>query len=256
MASCELTFRSSELSMDVKVTVIIPENRRKYELIEGKKYKALYILHGHSEDNSSWMNSSNLYVNVRDLDCYVFMVSAYNSAYINTSYDFKMHDYLVNELPIRMANIFPISLKREDNYLMGESMGGYGCWYTGFTNPEKYSKIVPLSLGPGDPEHPFRLMGKVCSDPDSEEYNICRLLKKQYDAGKELPEVFTMCGTEDFGYETTKLFMAYVEKECPNLKIKAEYWSGKHDFFFWNEAIPKAIEFLGLSKNQENANQL
>lgn len=255
MASCELTMRSAELQMDVKISVIIPENRKSYARVE-KEYKSLYILHGFTEDSSSWMNSSTIYLNTRDLDCYVFMVSAYNSSYVDTKYGFKMHTYLTKELIARMENIFPLSKKREDRFLMGESMGGYGTWYNGLTCPELYSKIVPLSAGLGDLEHPFLIREGLVENPDSDEYNICKLIKKQYDAHVELPEIFMMCGTEDGGYERSKAFEAYVRKACPDLKLKTEYWSGKHDFYFWNEAIPKAIEFLGLKLNTDNQKML
>lgn len=256
MASCEMTFRSAELQMDVKVTVVIPENRKKYEKIEGKKYKSLYILHGFTEDSSSWMNSSTIYLNTRDLDCYVFMVSAYNSAYVDTKWGFKMHTYLTKELPIRMGNIFPLSEKKEDRFLMGESMGGFGTWYNGFTCYDLYSKIVPLSLGLGTEDQPFLLQPHLVDDPNSEQYNIHKLVKKLHDQGADLPEVYTMCGKQDRSYLTTQQFVAYCHENCPNLKIKEEYWDGKHDFYFWNQAIPKALEFFGLTTNAENIAQL
>ena len=69
MAFAELTMRSTILKMDVKVSVIIPENRKDYRLDEkDKKYPCLYVLHGTSEDNSTWLNSSNIYLLTRDLD--------------------------------------------------------------------------------------------------------------------------------------------------------------------------------------------
>ena len=146
MAFAEITMRSTILRMDVKVTVIIPESRRDYQLDEvDRKYKVLYVLHGGSEDNSTWLASSTLYLLARDLDLFVVMPSAYNSAYVDTSYGLKMQQYISEELPAKMARLLPISTKREDTFIMGESMGGYGTWLTTLLHPEKYAKACPLS---------------------------------------------------------------------------------------------------------------
>ena len=76
MAFAEITMRSTVLQMDVKVNVIIPEKRSSYlDEDPNQKYKVLYVLHGGKEDNSSWINSSNLYLYARDLDLFVIMPS-------------------------------------------------------------------------------------------------------------------------------------------------------------------------------------
>ena len=59
MAFAEVTLRSITLTMDVKVNVIIPEDRHDYSHYDlSQKHKVLYVLHGTKEDNSSWMNLS------------------------------------------------------------------------------------------------------------------------------------------------------------------------------------------------------
>ena len=47
MAFAEVTLRSVTLTMDVKVNVIIPEDRHDYEHYDlNQKHKVLYVLHG------------------------------------------------------------------------------------------------------------------------------------------------------------------------------------------------------------------
>ncbi|MBR0138038.1 MAG: hypothetical protein IJM15_06470 [Erysipelotrichaceae bacterium] len=252
MATAQLTIRSTVLKMDVKVDVIIPESRRNYlDDPTDKKYPVLYVLHGGSEDNSSWLNNSILYLLARDLDLFVVMPSAYNSSWVNTSYGLQMQKYVSEELPAKMQRLFPISDKREDTFIMGESMGGYGTWVTTLTHPEKYAKAVvlsgtgytnplPASMGTASP------IGQITGAP-----SLDTLFKEKYDQGVEFPEYYFMCGTEDYGLENRLKFNQFIKDNCPNIKLKEECWSGKHDFFFWNQTIPKALDFFGFKLDPE-----
>ena len=253
MASCELTMRSVAMGMDVKVNVIIPENRRHYGPEDkDKMYKVIYILHGAAEDNSTWMNSSNIYLYTRDLDCFVVCVSAYNSMYLDTEFGLKMQTYLTKELPIKMKNIFPqMSTRREDTFIMGESMGSIGTWYTTLNHPEMFAKAAPLSAGPFSISGNLRLAKKTW-DGTVVDGNYFRELAKQVnDSDGPKVEYFTMSGTEDGAYASTREAEEFIKSECPNIHIQAEYWHGKHDFFFWNVAIPKALQFFGFQLDPE-----
>ncbi len=248
MAFAELTMRSTILKMDVKVSVIIPENRKDYRLDEkDKKYPCLYILHGTSEDNSTWLNSSNIYLLTRDLDLFVVMVSAYNTCYVNTKYGFRMQDYLAEELPAKMERLFPISSKREDRFIMGESMGGYGTWLTSLSHPDKYAKAVPLSTtGIRDFKHVL----------DTGASSVDKLALEVNNHAKEIPEYLTMCGTEDFLYDKALNWVNWIHENCPNIKLDSYFEPGKHDFFFWNKVIPRALEFFGFELDEEKIKQI
>ena len=248
MAYAELTLRSTILKMDVKVTVIIPENRKDYHLDStDKKYPCLYILHGTSEDNSTWLNSSNIYLLARDLDLFVVCVSAYNSCYVNTKYGFRMQDFLAEELPAKMERLFPISSKREDRFIMGESMGGYGTWLTSLLHPDKYAKAVPLSTtGIRNFKHVL----------DTGASSLDTLALEVNKNAKEIPEYLTMCGTDDMVYTKSVDWVNWMHENCPNIKVDSYYESGKHDFFFWNKVIPKALKFLGFEFDQEKIKQI
>ena len=251
MAFAELTIRSTVLKMDVKVSVIIPENRKDYHLDDhNQKYKAIYILHGGCEDNSTWLALSNIYLLTRDLDTFVIMPSAYNSSWVDTDYSLKIQTYISEELPAKMEKLFPISSKREDRFIMGESMGGYGTWYTAFLHPENYCKAVVLS-GSGYilASNPSGLIGTGAKSLDV-------LAKQVNDTCNEIPEFYCMCGNEDPRVEDRRKFEAFITENCPNIKMKTEYWTGKHDFYYWNQAIPKALHFFGFIFNQDKIKQI
>jgi len=201
-----------------------------------RKYPVLYILHGHSEDNSSWMNLSSIYLLARDLDLFVVMPSAYNLPYENMEGGLKMQTYIAEELPSKMQRLFPVSDRREDTFLMGESMGGYGAWLLGAKYPEKYAKVVPLS-GTG---------------PLEKQEDLLRLLEENKD---RLPDFCYMCGLQDKSYEKNMNFLKKAEVLLKE-RLKSECWDGGHDFFFWNEAIPKALDILGFSADEEKRKQI
>ena len=250
MAYAELTMRSTILKMDVKVSVIIPESRKDYHLdMNDKKYKSIYVLHGGAEDNSTWLVLSNIYLLARDLDCFVIMPSAYNSSWVNTEYGLKMQDYISEELIAKMERLFPISSKREDRFIMGESMGGYGSWYTSLLHPEKYSKVAVLSgcgyvMGPGP----------VGLNTGAE--NLDKLALERNNSEVEMPEYYCMCGNEDPRVDDRRRFEKFISDNCPRIKMTTEYWSGKHDFYFWDTAIPKALKFFGFNKDEEKTSHI
>lgn len=249
MAFAQLTMRSVVLDMEVKVDVIIPQDRKHYEPLPDKKYKVLYVLHGYNEDNSSWMLNSNMHLIARDYDIFVVFVAGYNSFYINSPYGMAMEKYLTEELPVRLRNIFPISDKREDTYIMGESMGGYGTFRMALAHPDLYSKAVPLSgsnfLKGRSNARPITSYDPTAPDEMYEILDLHPLLEKFKDSTIKAPEIFLMCGTEDPGYQRCLNLAKEIKEEYPLISFKDEYWPGKHDYFFWNEAIPKAFEFFG-----------
>ena len=155
MIHAQLTMRSNALEMDTKVDVLLPEDRHTTKDTRGKKYPVLYILHGAKEDNSSWINLSNIFLMCRDLDLIVVMPTTYRGSYVDAVYGQNYYTYISEELPVKMKNIFPISDDPKDTFIMGESMGGYGTMRIALSKPENYAKAVVLSGGNFDPFHSF-----------------------------------------------------------------------------------------------------
>ena len=70
------------------------------------------------------------------------------------------------------------------------------------------------------------------------------LVKKMKAAGKETPDVFMACGTEDFLLPVNIEFRDFLERE--GIHVDFHIGEGeKHDFAFWNKmmdlALPKAL---------------
>lgn len=258
----EVTMRSTVLDMDVKLELILPEDRHVSADLRGTTYPILYILHGYKEDCSTWMHLSNLPLLVRDLPLIVCTVSGYNGFYVNQKSGFRIFDYLTQELPMKLKNFLPISDGRENTYIMGESMGGYGTLRLALGAPEVYGHACVLSGGPmaysrkmpdGRAQNRIEMLlgsEEEFKGSDNDLYALADRLE-QSDGPK--PKLVFYCGTEDPGYERNRAYVEYLEQNCPSLGVKAEYWHGAHDFYFWNTALPKALHEFGFDTSKYDA---
>ncbi len=258
MIHAELTMRSTVLGMDTQVDVLIPEDRRKTTNTKGKEYPVLYVLHGGGENNKSWMRLSNIELLSRDLDLIIVFPSVCNSFYVDTAYGFKYYTYITEELPTKLRNFLPITEDVKQTFVMGESMGGYGTMRVAFANPDKYGKAVVLSAGNAtdfiEEGRPFNrnIFGNDDEVIYASDNNIYNLIDKLKDYEGEKPAYRFYCGTEDFAYPDSLKVVTYMQEKLPDWDIDKEYWPGQHNFFFWNQAIPKALEFFGF-KIEENS---
>lgn len=250
--------RSTVLEMDTKVNVLVPEDRHKTVDTRGKKYPVLYILHGMKEDCSSWLNLSNIFLLCRDLDLIVVMPSANNSSYVNQVYGLEYFNYITEELPTKLKNILPIDDDPEKTFIMGESMGGYGTMRCALGAPEKYGKAVCLSAGNMATSNIiknkcFQLsLGNDVEEMLKSDNNLYLLMDRLKDNSGHIPDFKVFCGTEDFVYGLCVDLCEKLEEKLPEHFKGSEFWPGEHNFFFWNQAIPKALAFFGFEVKQNS----
>ena len=257
MIHMTITMRSVALDMDTKVDVLLPEDRHHTEDLRGKKYPVLYVLHGTKEDNSSWLHLSNLFLLARDLDLIIVFPSAGISSYVDEYYGQDYYTYISQELPVKLKNFLPISDRREDTFIMGESMGGYGTWRIALANPDKYGKAIVFSHGDrsrhgGRYTHGATIPKMRMALYGPEEHNLAsdnnldNLVEKLKTYEGPKPEIYVYCGTEDHLYEVCRSFYEHIKAECPDMKIEGEFTPGKHNFFYWNSKLPSALHHLGF----------
>lgn len=262
MAVVEMTLSSRHLMMETGVTVILPENRHGLKRKkENKKYPVVYVLHGFTENHSAWIRKSSIEEIVRDLEVIVVMPETNNSFYVDGKSTPQYQKYLTEELPIKIQNFFHASNERKDTFIMGNSMGGYGAFYSAMNRPDLYSAAYSFSGALALPwckktnlfmnhEDYFKAFQLVFGN-NKEEYlnskmylpNLARSLDEH---NVEKPRLCAICGTEDMAtYQSTRIFVEFVQKET-NLQLKYLESPGDHDFNFWNQYIEDAFEFFGI----------
>lgn len=269
-------FESQYLSGNQQITVILPDKPREMPPWEfyksGRKYKVLWLLHGTFGDHTDWLRKTNIELYAAERNLAVVMPSALNSNYSNWDscmMGYSMYDYLTEELMPLVYGWFPISDKREDNFIAGLSMGGRGAVKYAVNHPEKFAAAAVLSavpvnfaeFKPGNP-NPFldpgnsRMKTTLANAGGLNAYihseeNVWELLDRLTDSGR-LPRLLFACGEEDaLLYDQYLLF----QEHCKKIGLNAAWFSlpgYQHEWRFWDLAIQKALDFFNIPKDGGN----
>ncbi|MDD4796271.1 MAG: alpha/beta hydrolase-fold protein, partial [Eubacteriales bacterium] len=158
MALMHVNFFSQTLGMCVAADVVLPQKANKQigmasAIRADGKHPVLWLLHGASDNHTVWGRRTSIERYAADYGLAVVMPNGHLSSYSNMAYGGKYFDYVSRELPAVMRSFFPLSDKREDNFIAGLSMGGMGCMKIGLAFPENYAAIGCLSAGAGFRHH-------------------------------------------------------------------------------------------------------
>ncbi len=245
MALLTCNHKSEKLGKAVALTIIVPDNPKK------EKLRVLYLLHGLSDDCSAWTRYTSIERYMRQNgDTVVVMPDGQKSFYSDMVYGDKYYSYITEELPEYLKTIFNISGKREDTYIAGLSMGGYGAFKIALSKPQNYAAaasfsgvldVVPHMKEAGEwSELGTAIMGQN-ANPEKSGANLFYLLENGV---SPKPRLLQMCGTEDFLYEDNKKFKNEIEKL--DFEYEYEEFPGEHNWDFWDKCIRKAIKFFNI----------
>lgn len=261
MALVNLNFTSYILGMDSTVTVLLPEKRLMKPVSQpDRKYPVLYLLHGGTDDNTSYMRKSNIELLAREHELIVVMPNGHMGFYTNTRYGYDYFDYLTWELPLVISNFFPASHQREDRFIAGLSMGGYGTLKAVLSRPDLYAAaacmsaaIQPLETITGNNPLPLRpkhmdKMAAVFGTRDEyagSENDIIHLLHTLHQRTDQPVRLYQCCGSQDFLYEQNRMFQAEAQKQG---LLEATYHEqdGLHNWDYWNQELPRIMAFFGF----------
>jgi S-formylglutathione hydrolase FrmB len=98
----EMSIRSKELGKTTQVNIIIPNNA----LASSEPVKTLWLLHGRSDDHTTWMRNTLIERYAEDHGIAVVMPNADKSWYSNTAYQMNYFNYITPELE-KMGVIAP-----------------------------------------------------------------------------------------------------------------------------------------------------
>ncbi|HHW21889.1 MAG TPA: esterase family protein [Clostridiaceae bacterium] len=250
MALLECRFKSEVLEMEQPFNVILPQISMSDTENGNKKFPVLYLLHGLSDDHTAWVRKSNIERYAAQYGLAVVMPNVNRSFYTDMKYGLKYYTYMTKEIPHIVRSYFPISDKREDNYIAGLSMGGYGAFMIALRNPEMFSAAASLSgaldltvlLDRGD-EQIAQMTEMLFGSSDefiNSDYNLVRLLSKA-DRDK-LPRLYQCCGTEDFLYQLNENFRAAAIRYGVDLTY--EEGPGDHEWGYWDTNIQRVLRWI------------
>ncbi len=246
MAFITCTFSSSVLQKSTQFNAIIPQ---------GKEIGApvLYLLHGLTDDYTAWARYTSIERYANEAGIVVIMPDGARSFYTDMAYGNAYYSFFTKEFFNYIPTLFPVSKKREDTFIAGLSMGGYGALKFALRNPDKFSAAASLSGAVDvssrllhDPRWSeiqrdvFGVNNTVAGTQDDLFY-----LVKHYTYPQTV-RLYLTCGEEDFLYQNNLRFSEAVSKSPLPYYFRSAH--GVHDWKFWDMQIQEAIRFF-LNRN-------
>lgn len=252
MALMRINFFSKALGKHHHFNLILPEQNEHYDINAAPPLlPSVMILHGLSSDNNSYMRFTNAERYANEHNLAAILPDGDHSFYANMLYGHSYKDHIL-EVWRYAHQVFPLSKQREDNFLAGHSMGGFGVIKTAFENPGLFGKACFMSsatdierlLNYDWPD--FKIHGIIgnVNTTSGTSLDIKQIVERGIDlAGVDgLPDLYMMCGTEDFIYDDNVEFKAYLESK--DISFKYEEGPGEHDYAYWDQGILRAMQWM------------
>ena len=257
MALMQCDFFSETLKLSMSMNVILPQQTAAQIGMEGRarrgKHPTLYLLHGMSDDHSIWLRRTSIERYVAPLGLAVVMPAVHRSRYTDMACGGKYWTFVSEEVPRLAREFFHLSDRREDNFVAGLSMGGYGAFKLGLRRPDMFCAAASLSGGLGRtrskdmPEERRRetewVHGDLDSFPGSFD-DLFQAVTDLVDSGTPRPRLFQCCGTEDFLYDANAEFRTFIEDK--GFDYTYEEGPGTHEWGYWDKTIQRVLEWLPL----------
>lgn len=266
MAFVEVNFFSQALLRQTTFRAIIPCDKMYFDgrIRQEKPFKTLYLLHGVFGDCTDWINGTRIQRWAQDRNLAVIMPSGENKFYVDHEKSTDKFSQYIKELVLVSRNMFHLSHKREDTFIAGLSMGGYGAVTNGLKYSDLFSHIAGLSAAlqiedfvhaTEDAPMPIArrsylesVFGDLDKLPGSDK-DFRTLAKTLAKSGKPLPKMYLTCGTEDALMTCNRAFRD--ELEALGYDVTWREGPGGHDWDFWDRWILDVLSWLPLDAPEE-----
>lgn len=265
MAFLTVNLMSTCLMRTVPVNVILPVDKVDCPGMikrEDKPFKTLYLLHGLLGSYVDWVNGTRIQRYADEYDLAVVMPSGDNAFYVDQPLSHNYYgEFIGCELVGLTRKLFHLSHKREDTFIGGLSMGGYGAVRNGLKYHDTFGAIISLSGALAVDEMQKRtnetssfverrdfterifgdLEELVISDKNPK-YLVEQMIREKVD----FPQIYMACGDQDGLLPANKDFYNFLQDK--GVEAVFEIGEGNHEWDFWDTYIKKAIEWLPTEK--------
>lgn len=263
MALIQVNFLSKSLMRTIPVNVILPVDKITFPgmpVRDEKPYKTLYLLHGIFGNYTDWVSGTNIQRWAEEKDLAVVMPSGDNMFYVDQEKTQNRYGELIGQELVEITRkMFPLSRKREDTFIAGLSMGGYGAIRNGLKYHDTFGYIGGLSsaliidgLDARTNDTPLFMERRdyaECIFGDLKEVGTSDknpewLVKKLSEEKVEFPKVYLACGTEDSLLTVNRKM--HETMQASGVDVTYEEGPGGHEWDFWNRYIKRFIDWLPL----------
>lgn len=248
-------FYSKNLRMTTQINVIFPDvSNDVTPLYEGTP-KVLYLLHGLSGNSDEWTRFSKIEYYAKKYNFIIIMPEVQRSFYTTGKVGIDYFHYVADELPAICGKWFHLDQRRENTFIAGESMGGYGAVKIALNRSEKYEAVASLSgvldyvgftemvlAGNWEDMSPQEIQSFHGEAGKPEEWENPLFLVEKLAKDENRPRLIQFCGTEDFLYENNQKFRKVAESNgYGHVYMEGP---GDHEWPYWDKMIQRAIQFF------------
>lgn len=232
-------FRSEALHCQVVMDMLIPQGPAPEH-----GWPILYLLHGFGESNSHWMRFTQLEHLVQydaKIPLAIVMPNVSNSFYTDSAYG-NYWTYVSEEIPEHINQLFHIDNRRENTFVAGFSMGGFGAFKLALNKPNHFAAAYSISGALDNLMKPMTigedalagrrelLFGAEQNFKGS--VNDLETLSQSLGSNKNpTPELAMYCGDQDFLIDFNRSFHTFLTiNNIPHTYIESEREGHTHRF--------------------------
>ena len=249
--------KCKSLQRRTSISVILPSDNIHFlqdaEEIVPKPYRTLYLLHGLYGSDDIFLANTSIQKFAEDNGIAVVIPCGENSFYVdNPNAHAYYGEYVGQELVDITRNIFPLSDKREDTFIAGFSMGGYGAIRNGLKYSQNFSKIGMISAALiTDDIVDYVSDDNVLRSRDFYESIFGELNqlkgsdmdpKHLIETADDIPDIFMACGNDDFLHDKNVDFYQFLKSK--DIDVEFVEAPGEHTWEFSEKYIKEFIKKL------------
>ena len=259
-----LQFRSEKMGKDVRYSIYLPDG---YD-VSDRKYPVLYLLHGWTDDETSWLQMGNMQRITDDaikqgiaIPMVIVMPDAGESWYVN-SYDGKVpyEDMFFEELIPYIQQTYKVRTDQQYRAIAGLSMGGYGAFLYTLHHPDYFTACAPLSAAIYTEErmkeslHTTRgeLFDRIYGKGNLTEHwyknSVLHILKVWKEDTPLNVLYYIDCGDDDVLLHGNNEAHELLQQK--GIKHEFQVRDGYHSWTYWRTALPSVLEFISKRFNR------
>ena len=254
MALIQVNYCSKALFRTVPLNVILPADRfdadtDRYLQEEACRYKTLYLLHGLLGYYNDWVSFTRIQKWAEEKNLAVVMPSGDNAFYFRSRTPWNDYETFIGKELVEMTRrMFPLSRRREDTFIGGLSMGGYGALRNGIVFSPTFGRVIGLSsaIHLFDDVSEEANIGLFDSLKEASESDLNPVVaaEKMFAEKRDVPKFYLACGTKDDLLEPNLRFRDFLLQKGAD--VTWDEGDFGHDWDFWDLQIRKVLDWLPL----------
>lgn len=269
MALIQVTFTSRSLMRTVPLMVVLPVDKFDRDTLRPERsFPTLYLLHGVFGNCTDWVSGTRIQRWAQERDLAVVMPSGDNRFYVDQPATADCYGRFIGEELVEITRrMFPLSRRRQDTFIGGLSMGGYGALRNGLKYHDTFGSIAALSTANvtavldsyrEDAEDFLQsraymrgLFGPLDRVPGSD-MDLYALADGLAGKPEAQPRIYMACGTEDGLLTMNRNLAQRLKRDGFDLTYREA--PGAHEWDFWDSQIKQVLEWLPLGEANDGIN--